>query len=304
MPKFMKKTAYFFIYPMLIIAAFDMFRYVYINISSVVLAFTQKNGTTGEVSFTWFWFEEMFLQFSLAQSNLKDAIGNTVKFFFMYFAKTLLSFVVAYFLFKKIWGYKFFRIIFYIPCMISPIILVNVWKNMLMSGGIYNQLMIALGEAYSNPLADGETALNVILLFSFWGGFGTDLLIFVGAMNRVPEEILDAGLIDGCGLSREFFSLIIPLVWETLSTMLMIQSMSIFTATGPILYFSPNEPKTYTLQFYLFNKVTGFGGTGGGGTANEFNQVAAIGLFFTLIALPIVLFGRWLMNKFNSDISY
>ncbi|MBE5738071.1 MAG: sugar ABC transporter permease [Clostridiales bacterium] len=304
MPKFMKKTAYFFIYPMLIIAAFDMFRYVYINISSVVLAFTETNGGTHEVSFSLRWFEEMFRQFSLAQSSLKDAIGNTVKFFLMYFAKTLISFVVAYFLFKKIWGYKVFRIIFYIPCMISPIILVNVWKNMLMSGGLYSQIVNAFGGSYSNPLTNGDTALSVILLFSFWGGFGTDLLIFVGAMNRVPEEILDAGLIDGCGISREFFSLIIPLVWETLSTMLMIQSMSIFTATGPILYFSPNEPKTYTLQFFLFNKVTGFGGDGAGGTANEFNQVAAIGLFFTLIALPIVLFGRWLMNKFNSDISY
>ena len=65
MPKFMKKTAYFFIYPMLIIAAFDMFRYVYINISSVVLAVTETNGATGEVSFSLRWFRDMFLQFSL-----------------------------------------------------------------------------------------------------------------------------------------------------------------------------------------------------------------------------------------------
>ena len=143
----------------------------------------------------------------------------------------------------------------------------------------------------------------IILLFSFWGGFGTDLLIFVGAMNRVPEEVLDAGLIDGCGIAREFFSLIIPLVWETLSTMLMIQSMSLFTATGPIIYFSPTVPKTYTLQYLLFQKLTGFGGTGAG-TVNQYNYVATIGLFFTIIALPIVLFGRWLMNKVNSNISY
>lgn len=303
MPKFMKKGAYIFIYPMLIIAAFDMFRYIYINLSSILLAFTIENGLTGETSFTLTWFEDMFLQFSLAQSNLKVAIGNTLKFFVMYFIKTLISFTVAYFLYKKILGYKIFRVIFYIPCLISPIILVNVWKNMLGPGGLFNRLWVyGFGLEYNNPVsASSDIAIWIVLLFSFWGGFGTDLLIFVGAMNRVPEEVLDAGLIDGCGMLREFFSLIVPLVWETLSTMLMIQSMSLFTATGPILYFTPNNPSTWTLQYYIFNSLYG---TGGGGGVNEYNSIAAIGLFFTMIALPIVITGRWLMNRVNSNISY
>ena len=301
----MKKGAYFFIYPMLLIAAFDMFRYIYINISSVFLAFTFEDGA-GEVSFTWQWFEEMFKDFSSTTGQLKTAVGNTIKFFFMYFAKTLISFSVAYFLYKKIFGYKIFRVVFYIPCLISPIILVNVWKNMLNHGGLYHQILMALGNGANFEYvfaATSETAVNWILLFSFWGGFGTDLLIFVGAMNRVPEEVLDAGLIDGCGMMREFFSLIVPLVWETLSTMLMIQSMSIFTATGPIMYFSPRNTSTYTLQFYLFNQLTGFADAVPTGK-NVYNSVAAIGLFFTVLALPIVLFGRWLMNKVNSNISY
>ena len=111
MPKFMRTGAYLFIYPLLLIAAFDIFRYVYINISSVTLAFTIENAFTGEKSFTWEWFEKMFLQFSLAESNLKVAVGNTLKFFVMYFAKTLISFTVGYFLYKKVLGYKIFRVI-------------------------------------------------------------------------------------------------------------------------------------------------------------------------------------------------
>lgn len=299
----MKKSAYIFIYPLLLIAAFDMFRYIYINLSSILLAFTIENGLTGDKTYTLVWFKDMFLQFKLAQSNLKVAIGNTLKFFVMYFIKTLISFTVAYFLYKKVFGYKIFRVIFYLPCLISPIILVNVWKNMLGPGGLFNRLWVfGLGLEYTNPIsASSDVAIWIILIFSFWGGFGTDLLIFVGAMNRVPEEVLDAGKIDGCNMSREFFSLIVPLVWETLSTMLMLQSMSLFTATGPILYFTPNNSSTYTLQYYIFNKLYG---TGGGGGANEYNSVAAIGLFFTMIALPIVIFGRWLMSKVNSNISY
>ena len=303
MPKFMRTGAYLFIYPLLLIAAFDIFRYVYINISSVTLAFTIENAFTGEKSFTWEWFEKMFLQFSLAESNLKVAVGNTLKFFVMYFAKTLISFTVGYFLYKKVLGYKIFRVIFYIPCLVSPIILVNIWKNMLGPGGMFNRLWVyGFGLEYTDPLSSSsDIAIWIILLFSFWGGFGTDLLIFVGAMNRIPQEVLDAGEIDGCGMGREFFSLIIPLVWETLSTMLMLQSMSLFTATGPILYFSPNNTSTYTLQYYIFNLLYG---SGGGGGVNEYNQVAAIGLFFTVIALPLVIAGRLIMSRANRDVAY
>ena len=303
MPKFMKKGAYLFIYPLLLIAAFDMFRYIYINISSITLAFTTENLFTGEKTFTWEWFEKMFLQFSLAESNLKVAVGNTFKFFVMYFAKTLISFTVGYFLYKKVLGYKIFRVIFYIPCLVSPIILVNIWKNMLGPGGMFNRLWVyGFGLEYADPLSSSsDMAIWIILLFSFWGGFGTDLLIFVGAMNRIPQEVLDAGEIDGCGMGREFFSLIIPLVWETLSTMLMLQSMSLFTATGPILYFTPNNTSTYTLQYYIFNLLYG---SGGGGGVNEYNQVAAIGLFFTMIALPLVIAGRLIMSRANKDVAY
>ena len=149
---------------------------------------------------------------------------------------------------------------------------------------------------YVNPLSvGGLTTTTVILIYSFWGGFGTTLLVFVGAMNRVPGEVLDSGLIDGCGMGREFFSLIVPLVWETLSTMLLLTMMCIFTATGPILYFAPGKQGTDTISFWIFFET--YSGT-------QFNYTATVGLFFTILAIPIVVLGRFLMNRVNSDVTY
>ncbi len=294
MPKFMKKNAYLFIYPMLTIAIIGMIKYLWINFSSILLSFSIEN-EFGEQIMTMANFERLFIEFKNPNSEIWRALVNTLKYFVMYTVKTLVSFVVAYFLYKKIWGYSIFRVIFYLPSIISPIILVGVWDSMLSTGGVFDLIVTnVFGGEYTNALVSPDTATNVILVFSFWVGFGTSLLMFVGAMNRVPEEILDAGLIDGCGMVREFFSIMVPLTWETLSTMLLLTTMSIFTASGPILYFTGGQNDTNTLSFWIFNQTRG----------GIYNYPSAVGLFFTIAALPLVVGCRWLMNKVNSDITY
>ncbi|MBE5750347.1 MAG: sugar ABC transporter permease [Clostridiales bacterium] len=293
MPKFMKKSAYLFIYPMLIIAVIGIIKYLYINFSSILLSFSVEN-EYGEQVYTLVNFEKLFSEFTNSDGEIWRALINTLKYFLMYTVKNLVSFVVAYFLYKKILGYKAFRVIFYLPSIVSPIILVGVWDSMLSTGGVFSIIAEMFGNEYRNPLVNAATATNTILVFSFWVGFGTSLLMFVGAMNRVPEEILDAGLIDGCGMWKEFFKIMIPLTWETLSTMILLTTMSIFTATGPILYFTGGQNDTNTLSFWIFNS-----------TRNGMeNYPSAVGLFFTIAALPIVVGCRWLMNKVNSDITY
>lgn len=293
MPKFMKKSAYLFIYPMLIIAVIGIIKYLYINFSSILLSFSVEN-EYGEQVYTLANFEKLFLEFTNSDGEIWKALINTLKYFLMYTVKNLVSFVVAYFLYKKILGYKAFRVIFYLPSIVSPIILVGVWDSMLSTGGVFSIISEMFGNEYSNPLVNAATATDVILVFSFWVGFGTSLLMFVGAMNRVPEEILDAGLIDGCGMWKEFFKIMIPLTWETLSTMILLTTMSIFTATGPILYFTGGQNDTNTLSFWIFNNTRN----------GIYNYPSAVGLFFTIAALPIVVGCRWLMNKVNSDITY
>lgn len=294
MPKFMKKGAYLFIYPMLIIAVIGMIKYLWINFSSILLSFSVEN-EFGEQVYTFANFERLFAEFKSTDSQIWMALVNTLKYFLMYTVKTLVSFVVAYFLYKKIWGYKIFRVIFYLPSIISPIILVGVWDSMLSTGGVFELIVTNIfGSEYSNPLVNAATSTDVILTYSFWVGFGMSLLMFVGAMNRVPEEILDAGLIDGCGMWREFFNIIVPLTWETLSTMILLTTMGVFTASGPILYFTGGQHNTYTLSFWIFDQTRG----------GIYNYPSAVGMFFTVAALPIVVLCRWLTNKVSSDVAY
>lgn len=285
MPNYMKKRAYLFVYPMLTIAILGIIKYVWVNFNSILMAFSIESN--GEQIYTLDNFRTLLAELGAPGTGIWRYLGNTFSFFLVYTIKTLASFSVAYFLYKKVTGHKVLSIIFYLPCLISPIILVNIWKNLLESGGLVSKLVESFGMVYSNPLTNSETAMSVLLVFAFWGGFGTSLLIFVGAMNRIPAEVIDAGRIDGCNTAQEFFKIVLPLVWETLSTMLLLNLMAIFTATGPILYFTRGNFNTKTLSFYIFLET--FNG--------NYNYPTAVGMFFTVLALPVVALGRWLMKK-------
>ena len=289
-----KKGLYLFVYGMLIIAILDIVKYVWVNVQSVAIAFTVEN-SSGEQIFSLSNFQRLFAEFAAPDSGQIIYLKNTFRYFFMYLIKTGVAFAVAYFFYKKITGYKFFRIVFYLPCIISPIVLVMSYIDILrVEGPLWVIIKSVFGTEYSNLLGSVKTATPTILAFCIWSGFGTSLLIFVGAMNRIPESIIEAGELDGCNMWTEFFKVVLPLTWETFSTMMLLTVIALFTATGPILYFTAGAYETSTISFWIFNEV--LGGT--------YNYPAAVGLFFTVIAIPVVWLVKFIMDKFNAQISY
>ena len=117
-------------------------------------------------------------------------------------------------------------------------------------------------------------------------------------MSRIPPEIMEAAKIDGIGPVRELFSFIFPLIWPTLSTMLIFQLTAIFTASGPILLFQPNgDYDTSTISFWIFKQVYGGGLPTASLSSGQINLISCTGLWFTLLGVPIILGARKLLEK-------
>ena len=292
MPKGMKNGAYIFCAVMMIPAVIGIIKYLYVNTQSILLAFTD-----GEV------FKDPFSlgNFRMLFMDLKDggevavATINTFKYFAAGLILQCLSYVVAYFLYKKIPGYGAFRLIFFLPCVIAPVITAMIFKQLIRPGGIvWNLCKNVFHKEYEDLLFYPETATNTILVFTFLNGFGSAFLIFIGAMNRIPQEIIESANLDGCKAGKEFRHIILPLTWSTYSVFLLMSVACVFTASGPILYLTNGGAKTYTIGFWIYSQVKG----------NAINYPAAIGVFFTLIGIPIVLLTRFLINKLDSGVTY
>lgn len=291
--RFNKKTLnkYFFCYTMLIVAIWTVASYFIINSQAILMAFQVSEG--GALSLdNW---KMILAELKDKDSNIWMALINTLKYFALGMIKLPLTFVISYFLYKKIKGYKFFRTVFFLPSMVAPVILVLLFKDLIKIGGPIDILLNQwFGYQIPNLVSTFETATNTILFYTFWSGFGATLLIFVGAMNRIPNEILEAGKIDGCTNFKEFIKIIVPLCWDNISTMALLNVISIFMSSGPILYFTGGDYGTSTLAYWIFDQVRN----------GTYNYPSAVGLFFTLLGVPIVILVNILMKKGGTDVEY
>ncbi len=281
-----------FIIVMVIPAIYGIFKYFAVNGYSILLAFS--DGEPFETPFTLRNFK-MFIQDMQDNGILALALGNTLIYFFVGIIQQFLCYVVAYFLYKKIPGYKVFRFTFYLSSLIAPVITTAIFMELIRVGGPLWKIMDELfGVQFGALLSRPETATKTIVTYMFLSGIGTTYLIFLGAMNRIPKELIEAGKLDGCNTWREFWSIVFPMTFGTFATFFLMSLCGVFAASGPILYLTQGAADTTTLGYWLFTQVMG----------DSYNYPAAVGLVFTVLGVPILLVSRYIINKTDPEVTY
>lgn len=288
-----KRTSLFIIALLVIPILHWLIFWLYININSIFLAF--QDARTSE-----FTFNNFVVFWDKLTNPISNEIGIALRNTLIYFGTTVLiimplSFVIAFFLYKKIVGHRVFRIIFYLPAIISSIALVAAYKEAVAPYSFISQFLASMGVKIPEGglLYSNATATPMIVIFCILTGFTTNVLLFSGGMARVPQEVLESARLEGCGSFRELVEIIFPLIWPTFATQLIFTMTGLFVASGPIMLFDKmNNYQTITISYWIYREIYGqFGGTG------NYNLVSATGLVFTLVGFPIIMFVRSLTDK-------
>ena len=301
MPKSLRKGKTVFILCMISLAMFNFIVfYVLVNFNSIMLAFKEFVGYAENGDLIYKFSAGNFLRLWKDIRNPASEIGpafiNTLLFFSMQtFVLLPLCFFISYFLYKKVFGYKAFRFIFFLPSIVSSVVLVVMFQNLIAVNGPIAALLRAMGKTMPSLLTDSSTAKWVILGYCMWTGFGVNVVLYQGAMSRIPESTIEAAHLDGVGMAREMFSIIVPMMWPTLSTTIILAMTGIFTASGPMLLFTEGKFDTMTISYWIFDQVN---------FSNSYEYPSAVGLTFTLLGLPIVFGARALMNHMYEDVEY
>ena len=166
-----KLSEYIFCYGMLLlpIVQFCIF-YVWVNANSIAMAFQEFDGYSdsgGEI-FKWslYNFKLFFDEWGNSSSMVISALKNTLRYFAAGVCMIPVSFIVAYFLYKKIWGYKFFRVVFFLPSIISAVLFVTVYKKLIDYGGPLDMLLSVFGVRVPPLLTDDATATGTIIAYT------------------------------------------------------------------------------------------------------------------------------------------
>ncbi len=283
--------------PLTIFAVF----YIGVNINSILLAFKKYNPVTrgydwgaGFANFKQF-FDEMetqaFMSYAWKNSFIMFAVNLFINLPFHVFN--------AYYVYKKNRGAKTFRFLLFLPSILSSVITVTMFRYFIMYG--LPEIWDMLGWGQLPDLVYGvETGFTTILVYSFWVNFGGSIILFLGVMNRIPPTLLEAAALDGVTPLKEFWYVILPLIFPTISIYIINLVSGFFAQQGSLFTFYDTGARKefYTFGYYYYIEVLG--------TAGEANypMASAAGLLFTIVIVPIVLALRKLMNYVCPPVDY
>lgn len=276
--------------------------YVYVNFSSILRAFQLTYN--GKVTWTLSNFTLFFSEFSKSSSLIREAFVNTGKSFLINECLFLSGFFVSYFLYKKIFGYKVLRTLFFLPALVSGTIVSSFFINIVSIDGPVAPLVQKMFGLDSIPMliADSRYANKTIFANMIWLGIPSNMLIWGGTFSRIPDSVLESGKLDGVGWLREAFSLIMPMVWPTFALQFMLTIAGFFAASGSVFLLTQGELGTMTISCWLYLQV--YNNVGNVEASNTYNYMSAIGLLMTSVTLVIVLVTRKLTNMAFKDVDY
>ena len=299
-----KRTVFiilFLAYPVLNWLVFFLF----VNIDSIKLAFQTYSYEKGD--YVWVRFDNfsnVLKSFFSADAHpqYRHGIRNSLYIFIWNtFVILPISLLCSYYFYKKVWGENFFKVVFYLPSIIMPVALCMLFSFMFSTNyGPVNAILKAIGLGGIIPqngwFGDSKTVFPMVLLFSLWSGIGYNVIMTAGSIARIPPEIFEAGKIDGINMTKEFTQIVVPLIMPTVSTMFMMGIAVSFSYFLPSMLLTNGGPsgEGYTIAYLITNRVS----------SGNLNEAAAIGWCAAIVGTPLVLLGKFVIDKFVPDVEF
>lgn len=185
-------------------------------------------------------------------------MGNT--FLFLILA---VPFLVVFPLFlailinQKIRGITLYKILIYLPVIVSIVVAAIAFKWLYAQEGILNYFMTLFGFNPIGWLTDSKFSLLSVAIVTIWKGVGYYMMIYLAALMSVPQELYEACDIDGANFLTKHLTVTIPQILPTIalvSTISIISAMKVFveiyvmTKGGPL-----NSSKT--IVYYIYERA-------------------------------------------------
>lgn len=163
---------------------------------------------------------------------------------------------------EKIKGQNFFRIIFYIPNILSIAVIASVFSAIFgMDDGLLNGFFkLFQPETWTNiPFLGDYKLVNYSIAFAMiWQAIGYYMVMYMSSISQIPQQIYESVSIDGAGRVRQFFDITLPLSWETIRTTLtfyIISNINIAFQIVRVMTDGNPDGASMTLLNYLYNQA-------------------------------------------------
>ena len=138
--------------------------------------------------------------------------------------------LIAYVLYTRRGRTGFFQSAFFLPAVLSPILVGALWRIILAPSGPVDVTLQGIGLT-NGPipwLGDMSLALWVLILVDAWNWLGLPLLVFLAGFNDIPTEVIEAARLDGAGFWRSLSGIALPLVMPSITIIAILTFINAF----------------------------------------------------------------------------
>jgi len=156
-------------------------------------------------------------------------------------------------------GVSFYRAVYFLPVVSSTVAASLIWTWLYSPNfGPINYFLGEIGIKGPPWLASTTWAMPAVIIMSVWKGFGTNMLIFLAGLQGIPQELIEASMIDGANRWQRFWRITWPLLTPTTFFVLVISCIASFQVFEQVFVMTEGGPAYATSVMGLFIYLNAF----------------------------------------------
>lgn len=158
---------------------------------------------------------------------------------------------------QQIKGITLYKILIYLPVIVSIVVAAIAFKWLYAEQGIFNYILQVLHIGKIGWLTDPKYAIFSVIIVTIWKGIGYYMMIYLAALMSVPRELYEACEIDGASFLTKHLTVTIPHIMPTIALVTTISSISAMKIFAEIYVMTKGGPlnSTKTIVYYIYEKA-------------------------------------------------
>ena len=257
-----------------------------------VFSFQDYNSLSGRTSFAGL---DNYVELAMSGTFARVLQNTAVFSLFVIPANLMLGLGLALLVNQRIPAIAIFRTAYFVPVVVSLVAWSLVWDVLLQDSGGINGWLGLLGIDGPNWLASKQWAMPTIIAVQVLKGVGVSLILFLAALQDVPEELREAARIDGAGQWGVFRHVVAPLIAPSTIMIAILATINSLKAFAQVFLLTEGGPELSTsiLGYYIYEQAFKAFQVG-------YASTAAVVLFAIVLGLTLLQWWtrkRWVHNE-------
>jgi multiple sugar transport system permease protein len=220
------------------------------------------------------------------------AIFNTFRFLLLHIPLQLVvALFLAYLLNQKLKALSFFRSAFFMPVIISGVVVTILWQQLLgLDTGVINRILASLHLPKVGWLVDPDVAIYSIAAMATWKNVGLYVILFLVGLQTVPPQYYEAAKLEGASNWQQFYHITLPMINPTVFVVVVLSTIGGFSLFIEPYIMTGGGPLNTTLSAVLYIYKQAF-------QYYNMGYSATLGFFYAIMIMTVVIIQKKFIEK-------